>query len=53
MEPATRFPTASEPYSAAADFSILPKFFPGLPMSLPAAAALAEYERLAATTFAF
>src|SRR6185312_518297 len=40
--PATRFPAAAEPYSRPAFAAILPKFFPGLPKSLPAAPALAE-----------
>src|SRR5258706_16196563 len=42
--PPTRFPAAAEPYSLAALEAILEKFLPGLPMSLPAEAAFAEYD---------
>src|SRR5258706_14095286 len=45
--PATRFPAAAEPYSFAALLAILEKFLPGLPMSLPAEAAFAEYDFVA------
>ena len=42
MAPATRLPAALDPYFLPALVAILEKFLPGLPMSLPARAALAE-----------
>ena len=42
VAPATRLPASLEPYFFAALDSILLKFLPGLPMSLPARADFAE-----------